>query len=77
MDKTRHSRWRGALLWVGAVLIMAAAAIYQRRTGPTYPLRGEVAVGADAYRYELVRSQETIERARVALPRPGAAPAAP
>ncbi len=72
MDKTRHSRWRGALLWVGAVLIMAGAAIYQRRTGPTYPLRGEVAVGADAYRYELVRSQETIERARVALPRPGA-----
>ena len=51
MERIRHSRWRGALLWVGAVLIMAGAAIYQRRTGPTYPLRGEVAVGADAYRY--------------------------
>jgi hypothetical protein len=51
--------------------MMAAAAIYQRRTGPTYPLRGEVAVGADAYRYELVRSQETVAEARVALTRPG------
>ena len=71
MQNTGQSRWRGALLWVGAVLIMAGAAIYQRRTGPTYPLRGEVTVGADAYSYELVRSQETIERARVALPRPG------
>ncbi len=66
-----HSRWKGALLWVGAVLIMAAAAIYQRRTGPTYPLRGEVAVGAEAYSYELVRSQETVAQARVALPVPG------
>ena len=72
MDKTRHSRWRGALLWVGAFLIMAGAAIHQRRTGPTYPLRGEVAVGADAYAYELVRSQETTAEARVALPQPGA-----
>ena len=71
MDKVGHSRWRGALLWVSAVVLMAAAAIYQRRTGPTYPLRGEVAVGAEAYRYELVRSQETVERARVALPVPG------
>ena len=71
MTKSGTSRWRGALLWVGAVLIMAGAAIHQRRTGPTYPLRGEVAVGAESYRYELVRSQETIERARVALPVPG------
>ncbi len=72
MKENGHSRWRGALLWVGAFLIMAGAAIHQRRTGPTYPLRGEVAVGADAYRYRLVRSHETTGRARVALPQPGA-----
>ena len=71
MAKVTHSRWRGFLLWVGAFLIMAGAAIYQRRTGPTYPLRGEVTVGAEAYRYELIRSQETVTEARVALPVPG------
>ncbi len=71
MSEIRQSRWVGALLWVGAVLIMAAAAIYQRRTGPTYPLRGEIDAGSEAYAYALVRSQETTARARVALPRPG------
>lgn len=62
----------GPLLWVGAILMMASAAIYQRRTGPTYPLRGDIVVGTEAYRYALVRSQETTEEARVALPMPGA-----
>ncbi|MEM7415139.1 MAG: hypothetical protein AAF389_06570 [Gemmatimonadota bacterium] len=71
MSELRQARWVGPLLWVGAVLMMASAAIYQRRTGPTYPLRGEIVVGTEAYRYALVRSQETTAEARVAMPKPG------
>jgi hypothetical protein len=71
MTDRRHSAWLGALLWALAVLLMMASAVYQRRTGPTYPLRGEVQVGGEAYSHRLVRSQETTARARVALPRPG------
>ena len=56
---------------MSAVLIMASAAIYQRWTGPTYPLHGEIVVGSEAYVYSLVRSQETTDEARVALPKPG------
>jgi len=66
-----HSRWLGALLWTVAVVLMLAAAVYQRRTGPTYPMRGEIAVGAESYSYRLLRSQETTGQARIALPRPG------
>jgi hypothetical protein len=55
-----------------AVVLMLAAAVYQRRTGPTYPMRGEITVGADSYGYHLLRSQETTEQARIAVSRPGA-----
>jgi hypothetical protein len=50
---------------------MLSAAVYQRRTGPTYPMRGQVTVGGEEYSYRLLRSQETTERARIALPQPG------
>jgi len=50
---------------------MLSAATYQRTTGPTYPLRGEITVGSDTYEYALIRSQETTDQARVAFPKPG------
>lgn len=71
---SRPSASRGTriLLWVLAVLIMAAAYIYQRRTGPTYHLKGAVTVAGEELRYRLVRSEETVRDARVALPAPPA-----
>ncbi len=56
------------LLWVLALFIMVAAIVYQRRTGPTYPRRGEITTGGVAHSYKLVRSQETSAPARVILP---------
>lgn len=44
------------LLWVLALAITLASAYYQRRTGPTYHLRGEVAIGGATYAYDLPRS---------------------
>ncbi len=65
------SRWKPTLLWVLAVLLMGATVVYQRRTGPTHPLRGTVTVGGQALAYRLLRSEETVRDARVALPDPG------
>ncbi|MCG8457637.1 MAG: hypothetical protein MI919_15285 [Holophagales bacterium] len=62
--------WKVILLWLGAVLIMFSAVIYQRRTGPTYPMRGQVEVAGETSKYRLIRSEETIRDARVALPVP-------
>jgi hypothetical protein len=60
-----------ALLWTLAVLIMLSAIVHQRRTGPTYARRGEIAVEGVTHRYKLVRSQETTREARVVLPAAG------
>lgn len=46
------------LVWVLAVLITLASAVYQRRTGPTRPVRGEVILGGAAYSLELPRTHE-------------------
>ncbi|MEM9596619.1 MAG: hypothetical protein AAGD06_20290 [Acidobacteriota bacterium] len=64
----KHPRWLGALLWMLAVLLMFTAVIYQRRTGPTYPKRGEVEAAGAVHKYKLIRSEETIRDARVVLP---------
>ena len=47
-----------ALLWVLAVLITLASAVYQRLSGPTYPLRASVTLAADEYRFRLTRTHE-------------------
>ena len=65
------SRLRTAILWTLALLLMAATVVYQRRTGPTHPLRGAVTVGGKAMAYKLIRSEETVREARVAVPDPG------
>ncbi len=58
------------LLWVVAFVLMAAAVIYQRSTGPTYPKRGAITVEGQEWKYRLVRSEETIRHAQVVLPSP-------
>lgn len=66
----RPSRARRALLWIAAFLLTFAAAAYQRRSGPTYPYRGELEVGGETVAYRLLRSAETSADARIALPVP-------
>ncbi|MBM4117675.1 hypothetical protein FJ251_07990 [bacterium] len=66
--------WLRALLWVVAVLLMLAAVVYQRSTGPTYPRQGSFAAGGRSFDYSLVRSdwsERTNDAARVRLPDPG------
>ncbi len=60
---------RSWLLWTLSVLVMLAAAVWQRRTGPSYPVRGEVESPAGALAYELPRSHVTTSGAPVAVPR--------
>ena len=66
-----RGRLVNVLLWTLALLIMFAAIVYQRRTGPTYPRRGELVVQGETFRYKLVRSQETSREAWVELPAAG------
>ena len=45
------------LLWLTAFIITISSAVYQRLTGPTYPVRGKVTVGANIISFKLLRSE--------------------
>jgi len=59
-----------AVLWSLAVVITLGSAVYQRTTGPTYPLRGKAVVAGTAVKFKLPRNAETIGPAEVALTAP-------
>jgi len=63
---------RDVLLWVLALALTAATAVYQRATGPTYPKRVTVPVGGAEYRLALPRSHGGPSDARVVLEIPDA-----
>ncbi len=52
-------------LWVAAVLITLALVIYQRSTGPTYPLKGEVEIAGETVNYKFLRSFDVEKNAPV------------
>lgn len=58
------------LLWFLAVVITLGSAVYQRLTGPTYPLRGKAVVEGTEIKYRLPRSAETVRDAEVRIPAP-------
>ncbi len=47
--------------WILAFLITLSTAVYQRRTGPTYPVDGKAVIAGDQIRYELLTTHETGE----------------
>lgn len=48
---------RATTLWILAFLITVASAVYQRMTGPSYPVRGKVKLAGTEISYHLPRSQ--------------------
>ncbi len=59
---------KNIFIWVLAIFLALAAMIYQRSTGPTYEYRGHLEHAGEKYKYELLRSQETTEGAKIELP---------
>jgi len=59
---------KSVLLWVLSVFLMLTAIIYQRSTGPTYPVKGKFENQGETYKYKLLRSHETTKGAPIALP---------
>ena len=68
---SRVPLWLKVSLWIAAVVLMFLAADYQTRTGPTYELKGDFEVAGIDYSYELIRSGNSFEDTRVAIPNPG------
>lgn len=58
---------RKVLFWFLAFIITAASAVYQRMTGPTYPVRGKAELSSGEVRYRLPRSAEITSDCEVGL----------
>ena len=48
--------FRNILFWILALVITLASAVYQRATGPTYPVDGEAELAGNPVSYSLTRS---------------------
>ena len=61
---TKQQAW---ILWILAIVITLSSVVYQRKTGPTYPVTGEVTIDGKTVTYHLMRSQNTGENAEIDL----------
>ena len=58
---------KSTILWTVAIMITVAAAVYQRKTGPTYPVSGEKSIGGRNIAYELIRTYNTGSQAAIKI----------
>ncbi|MBK9291039.1 MAG: hypothetical protein IPM52_05380 [Bacteroidetes bacterium] len=58
---------KSVLLWIIAFFLMAAMAVWQRSTGPTYPVRGSIELKGERIKYRLIRSHNTGQDAMVEI----------
>jgi len=71
MTKDRFFRFSIAqhklALWIIAILITISSAVYQRLTGPTYPIRGKVLLNGEQISFKLLRSEITTRDALIKI----------
>ena len=62
-----NSTLKSVLWWIFAFLFTAGIAIYQRMTGPTYPVRGNVTLNNSIIKYKLIRTADNDKDAEIAV----------
>jgi hypothetical protein len=68
------SRKISVALWVAALVVTVLLAVFQRMTGPSYPIRGtETLTSGESVSYSLPRSNEGRDELRVVMPAPPSA----
>jgi hypothetical protein len=55
-------------LWIAALILTVAAAGWQRRTGPSYPVRVEIPIADSVLAFRLPRTSSTTSARRIAIP---------
>ena len=60
------------MLWGACIILVLFALVYQRRTGPTYPVRGHVRVDSQELSFNLPRSFDGADDAEVSVEAPAA-----
>lgn len=62
---------RNLLFWLITIAITLASVVYQRMTGPTYPLSGKVTLGNETIKYKLIRTYGGPDDAGISISEPG------
>lgn len=52
------SKLKNISIWILAIVLMLAVAIYQRITGPTYPQKGQITIANEEIKFKLPRSHD-------------------
>lgn len=63
-------RTKAWIFWIFSVLFTISIAIYQRMTGPTYPVRGSVEIAGEKVKYRLIRTHVSDFDAKVSVKAP-------
>lgn len=61
------TKTKSLLFWLLALIITISSAVYQRMTGPTYPLSGKVQLGENQIPYKFERSHSIISDSKVSI----------
>src|ERR1035438_10003395 len=62
-----NSKVKSFLLWFFAFIFTAFIAVYQRMTGPTYPLGGKIEINHQVIKYKLIRTYDGSDDASVSI----------
>jgi hypothetical protein len=60
-------RPKNTLLWIFAIIFTLGIAYYQRKTGPTNPVRGKTEIAGQTIKYKLLRSHDGDDDAEIIL----------
>lgn len=61
------------LIWFFAFIFTAGVAVYQRMTGPTYPVSGKIKIDGQEIKYKLIRTYDGTDGAYIQIPAPDTA----
>jgi hypothetical protein len=56
--------------WIITIVITLASVVYQRTTGPTYPLKGRADIGGETIKFKLLRSYGGPDNAEISIDEP-------
>jgi hypothetical protein len=62
-----NSTLKSVLWWIFAVVFTIVAAMYQKMTGPTYPVIGKTTLGKQEIKYKLIRTAENDKDAEISI----------
>lgn len=65
-----NSKVKSFLLWFFAFIFTAFIAVYQRMTGPTYPVSSKIEIDHQVIKYTLIRTYDGSDDAKISIPVP-------